>query len=876
MKRYALFFFLLCSYLSGFGQSSINLASRIIQTSLYVSNSGSSTNNGSTPALAITPAKLITLTLQQGQTVYFNRGESFSSFELTGILSKIAFDAYGTGTYPILYGSTSLSGATWTSIGGNVYTTPVSSPALWMYQNEVEAPLAETPWYAITSQSSSTVITATSLIGAWGSTIVGAKIVIKEYYFAYSHVMTVTNFNSGTGQITLSSPVQTGLTGFSFKLFDQQQFLSAGEWWYNTSDGKIYYQTASGSPSSSTWRYTTKNTAFTLADGSSDVSFQHLDLRQYYVSAIRGKSNPRTTIRNNTISQIRQNGIFLYGVNDHSDLSYNTITYCAQNALYLGGLTDQTISYNTIRKIGLQASLPFILKMGTNIFSWEQSTGSGIVYTRDSTTSNIVSLRSTITRNNIDSVSYLPISGLGSYHSVTYNEVSYYQLKFLDGGGIYFIKAFGYDPSCDYNTISKNIIHDAIGTQEYTPGLFSNNVFGIHLDVNSSHFTIDNNVIYNIPGAGIHANYGCFANTITNNIIVGTPVGVIFHNNVTGSYVANVGNILSQNVFGMRSNTQIAVLAEDYNGSTSYNPFSSSGISNINYYLNPYTTSLFAYASAVNGSRTSQTFAQWQTHIGQDVDSKTTAVSYTYTNSTNALNEMRLLVNRSDYTGRAYSEANYVNIDGSYTYRETIPAFGGLALIQNVSSGSASVTDNFTGTNGTAIASHAPDVGGTWVLHSGTATLNGSGFLTASSVADITQNLTSADPIIAITGKVVTSGFGLDIIARHNGATSGYANETFIRVAWYGTGLTLIARSGGVDTTVGTATTATQTVGTEYTMTLTLVGNNAQVVITGMNGGSPYINVTDVALNLNSTSTRHGLRLAGSGNALINSISITH
>lgn len=838
-------------------------------STIYVSNNGDSNNNGLTTSTPITLEKLLTLTLEEEQVVSFNRGEIFSNFGLIDV--KISIKSYGSGSLPILYGSTPIDTAIWTLESGNIYSTPVTSNFKWLYKNDVEANLTETGWYVITSQPSSTKIRATTLINAWGSSIVGAKIVVKEYYFAYSQLMTVIAYNNTTGEITLSDPIQTSRTGYYFKLFDQQQFLSTDEFWFNSINNKLYYQTSGGAPNSTTWRYCIKDTAILLDDNVNDITIQDVDIRQYYRSAIEGKDNNRINILNNNISLIRQNGIFLYGEQVGNNINYNTITYCGQNGIYLGGLTDFNINYNDINNIGLQNTLTFILKMGSSIFSWEQSTGCGICYTRDLTTSNVNVLRSIVKYNSINNVAYNGFSGLGSYNLIEHNEIHDCLLKFYDGSGIYFIKVFGYDPICDYNEIRNNIIYNITGTQEYTPGLFNNNVYGIYLDSNSSNNIVDGNVIEKITGACINSNYGGFNNTYTNNILVDSLIGILFHNNATGSYAANVGNILTENIFAMRTSLQIAVLTEDYNGNTSYNPYSG-GESNRNYYINIYgSTSLFAYSSSVGGARTSQTITQWRTKFSQDVDSKVSSISISYSNSTNALSEVQLLLNRNNYTIKSFSKSNYVNIKEETNYIETIPPFSGAIILKTVSSGNTSITDNFTGTNGTNITAHTPDTGGTWVLHSGATTLNGSGFLTggASGASDITQNLINYDVTITLVGKITSGSSGLDIIARHNGVSTGFNNETFTWVAWYSGTLGLYSRTAGVTTTLQTVA-VTQTVSTSYTVTLILSGDNAIVQV----GGVEKLNYTGLTLNL--TSTRHGLRIAANGGALVDSITITN
>jgi hypothetical protein len=865
MKKLLSIFFLLSISLSlpGFAQTAINLGVKANVSALqsyYVSNSGSGINSGATPALAITPGKLMTLPLSSGQTVFFARGETFSDFELPSVPAGVTFDAYGTGTDPVLRGGISLSGVTWTSEGSNVYSVLITAMK-WLYINGVEAKLAETPWYTITSQPSANQLRATSLISAWGGTLVGAKVVVKEYYFTYSRVLTVTAYDNTTGEITLSGNVQTGLTGFAFKLFDQQQFLTANTFYYSSSATKLYYKTSGSAPTSTTWTYSNHDTGFTLIDNANNVTIQNLAIREYYVAAIRGRHVNNLKIQYNTITAIRQNAIFVWGNSKGLIVTRNNINNCGQNGLLIGGGPSATITYNTIRKIGTNATLPFIQFLGAAALTkYEQGLGSAICFTRDTTANDRVANYHTMDYNTIDSVSYCGILFMGSYHSIRYNEISNHNMQFVDGGGIYCIRGANsglgiYDPPCDYNIIAKNIIHDGYGSQAQTPNAFPQYVFGIYVDIKCSRFTIDANTIYNNAYGGILFNYGCYSNSVTNNTLVDNGTGVLYYNNSTG-WATNTGNTLTGNTIVSRNTTQYCVTATDVNNTTSYNPFTG-GASNQNYYINPYSTSLFLFRPTLGTAGTPQTLAQWKSQMGKDVDSRVTTILLTYNGSINALLEVPLTVNRNMYSASGFVTSGFVNLDNVASLRETIPAFGGLVLVRSTSVGTNALLDNFTGTGGTGLAAHTPDTGGPWTVHSGTTTLNGSGFLQASASANATVNTNTSDPAMVMSAKIIVGGGGINMIARHNGVSTGVANESYTWLAWYGSTMGLYRKDTGGTTTTQTAT-LTLVNGTLYTIEFQLIGNRAIIKV----NSATVIDYTGSELTLNSSSTRHGVRLA--------------
>lgn len=98
----------------------------------YVSaSSGSDTNPGTQAQPFQTLAKVNGLALSAGDSVYLKRGDTWNEQLVppsSGTLGNpISFDAYGTGTAPVLTPTINLTGATWTHNSGNIYTTTLST-----------------------------------------------------------------------------------------------------------------------------------------------------------------------------------------------------------------------------------------------------------------------------------------------------------------------------------------------------------------------------------------------------------------------------------------------------------------------------------------------------------------------------------------------------------------------------------------------------------------------------------------------------------------------------------------------------------------------------------------------------------------------------
>lgn len=824
-------------------------------TDFYVTNSG----EGNT----ITPLELMSLPLAEGNKIYFNRGEEFEIGDLNITENGIEVGAYGTGDDPIIKGSVDIGSQTWTSEGSNVWSTPYSGTVKWLDVNGAEAQIAESPWYVITSQPNTSNLRATSLISQWGSSIVGAKVIVKEYYFTYSHVLTVTAYDNATGQITLSSPVQTSLIGFSFKLFDQFQFInSTGEWFHDTTANKLYYRTSGSSPAGTDIRVVTKDCAFNISDDVTDSTFSGLELCQFFQAGIKGKGNSRTSISSCNIHNIRQNGIFLYGTNEESTIQGNDISSCGQNAILIGGITDFVISNNTFTDIGVQSSIPFLQKIGSSFTTYEQTLGTGVAFSRDLFTTNVVAQNGTIDNNVMTNLSYCGVVFLGSNHVIEYNEVNGCMSQFIDGGGIYGIKAVGFDPDGNDNIIRKNILHGAVGSMANTDAAWpeGNYAWGVYLDINLTGTIVEDNTIYDCASGGVLVNYGCQGTEIKNNVFVGGLHLVRYYNHTVGaeSGKVNNGNILTGNVFAIRSASQYAVDLFDVQGITTYNPYSSGGSAENNYYLNPYSTNLFRQSTGVDAY---YTIAAWRTKLSKDVVAYTSVPTYSLTNATYAALEVALNVNTSKSAVLPYTPSDdYVDINNVDITTENIPIYKGSVFIRKTSV--RIVLDNFNGTNGTALASHTPDRGGAWTTHSGTNTLNGSGRITGAN-GNSTIDTGIADALIGVSGRASASGGGINILARHNNGAGGVNNESYIWVAWFGTTIGLYKKDiGGTTTTIASAT-STITVGTDYYVELKLEGTRAIVTI----GSTQVIDIDDaVNLAFNQSNTRHGVRMSANSN----------
>lgn len=803
--------------------------------------------------------------LKKGDRVYFERGQIYNFAEYTVLVDNITFSSYGAGADPILRGSDDIGGLTWTSEGSNRFSCPYSTPIKWVGVNGVAAKLAETPWYKITSQPSGTNIRATSLISAWGSSVAGAGVLVREYYFTYSTYKSCTAYDNSTGQVTLSSAILTGRTEFAFKLFNQLQFMTEEfEFFHDTSANKIYYQTAGSSPWGTDIRVWTEDFAIELDDNVSGFTCDGIEFREYYNSAIQGFTNPSFTLRNCNINNIRNNGIFLWGPTTGVLIEDNTFSKCGQNGMLLGGLINPTISGNTLTTMGRERTPPIMQIVGGTLSTWEQTQGCAIVFTYDLTnTSTFAVDGGTVTENIVSDCAYCGINFTGTLTTVSYNEVDEVMLDLEDGAGIYCVS----NPQAPYGTqvtgtvITKNIVKNVRGKYDHCPLVHPTmNSWGIYVDYQCDSVVITNNSVYCMDAGGLmKINYGCRNNTITGNTLIGSVYGVLF-GNYDSIYINNVGNVFTGNTI---ATSTYPVTTYDVDGGTTYNPFSG-GSTNNNFYINPYGD---VVGRRLEGTPAlSYTLAAWRTFTGGDAGSVISPIAaIAFTGYFSALQE---IITEINYTASSVSfpvPTGFVDKSGITAGNNvTIPAHEGVAFIKT--SSVAVVYDTFTGTNGTSISGRTPNVGGNWTLRHGTITIS-SNAMVASVTGNATQTIASSDANVMIQSSKGTTG-NINLILRHDG-TSGAATEDYIWIFWGSNLISLIEHTGpSTDVTLETCAQQLDS-NTNFYLEAQVVGNRILIKV----NNETKIDYT--GLTLDPSSVIFGFRQPSTGGSISTTFAIS-
>lgn len=817
----------------------------------YVSPDGS--GDGKTPFTSISAYEFVKLQLFDGAVVAFERGRVFNNFGDYDVANNnVTWRAYGTGADPILRGSDDITGLTWTDTGGNIYSAPWSNPLYWIYKDGVAAKWAESAFYPITTRDNSTTFRASTLTGVYGTSLVGAKVLLKSHVFAWSLLNTVTTYTDATGQFVINaagSGTVPALIGYHVKFYGMLQFLTdVDEWHYDDAADLIYYKTAGGAPTGDL-RVGRKNDAITINNSVTGFNVIGLQFTQYYNSAINGKLNNGTKIQNCTFTDIKQNALFLWGNATGVEITGNTIARAGQNGMLLGALISPVVSSNTISYCGLDITLPIDQVIGGTLSTWEQTQGCGIVFTYDLTNGAYAVSGGMVQYNYIHHMRYCAINFTGSLTEVSYNKCDETMIDTEDGAAIYCV-AIPISPyfAVTANTIiQKNIITNVRGRYDNVPVANVNlNSWGIYVDYQCDDISIIDNTIINSQGGLIKINYGTQGCTITGNVATGGIYGVHF-SNWDSLYDPNDGNTFTGNVIGT-AYYPVTVLDNDV--VTSYNPFANGGSSNNNVYLNPYGD---IAGRRLTATATSYTLATWRSTYGGDAGSTNYPITtLRYSGEFAREQEVFYQMNETMSSVSYAIPTGYVDKVGTTAGNNVnIPAYSGIILLKTTSV--ATVFDSFNGTNGTSISGRTPDTGGTWTLRHGAIVIGSSSVMTATTNGNATNTTSNADVNIMVSSSRGTNASGgIHFIVRHNGL-SGTANENYIWVKWQSNVLSVIEHTApSTDVTLVSFNKANEN--STFTCEAQVVGNRIKVRI----NNEQCIDFT--GLTMNPSSLIHGFR----------------
>ncbi|MFD2937171.1 right-handed parallel beta-helix repeat-containing protein [Spirosoma flavum] len=591
--------------LTFFLPASISLA----QTTYYVASTGNDASDGRSITSSVQSlSRVNSLVLQPGDVVLFRRGDTFRGtlqIRQSGTGEKpIRFDAYGSGSKPLLAGSVPVRNWTQTSANNWQASCPTcGNQVTGLYRNGLTQPLGRYPNPDAPNRGSLTVqshvgtnqlTSQQTLTRDW----TGGEVVVRPTYWIIDRA-TITRQNGNT--LTLNNSSTYNLTD-SWGYFIQNHPATLdqpGEWYYNPATKVLQVYDDRGNPNEQIMTATATDKIIDIANVSF-ISILNLRIAQARITNLYALNVVDLVLNNDDFTDSGQDGVVIQGDGSNIMVDNSTITNINNNGFYIGAYRNVTFRRSAIRRVGL---LPGRGKSGDGQFTAFQS---------------FATQNTLIESNVVDSVGYIGIS-VQNNTTVRQNLIANFCMTKSDGGGIYLWN--GAQLPIDSIRIQSNIIRKGIGT----PGGLSENTFsgahGIFLDDCVEGVDLVDNTVTDCQGLGIYLHAVNNVNLVRNTCFNNSVGQLILYNYDKQCLPRN--NTFIQNILIAKTATQPVV-----GYISSANDLASFGLMERNYYARPFndlSTVRSVYNKTVVGDLN---LAQWKAQFGQDLTSHSSPITY--------------------------------------------------------------------------------------------------------------------------------------------------------------------------------------------------------------------------------------------------------
>jgi uncharacterized protein (TIGR03790 family) len=656
-------------------------------------STGNDSNNGtsiSTPWKTLSKLNSSTGSMPVGSRILFKRGETcygtINAYKSGTQSAPIEYNAYGSGSAPIISGTDKITG-TWTAHSGNIWKTTIAAnlnPKYLFVNSDIQtvAKHPNTGWLTTASTTGSAI--TNSWIGTQtAGALTGATVVFRSSPWSWeaevvsSHSGSSISFPASNYAGNLSNGSWAN-AGWGFAVKDKLSLLdTAGEWYYNKTSGELYFWApASANPNSLNVSISTKDTGFSIGWQRTDVKVKNLVFEGFNLTGFFHPSGEgdmkRVVVENNEIRNT-PTGIRMYTTNGNSSALANTIRNnyihnIHSEGIYMQGGNGHLVEGNVLRDIGNDAMLG-AKPEDWNFFGIRVVDGN----------SNY-----TLRRNTVENIGYIGIVAGGS-GLITENIVSNPGDILNDGGGIAIDHTDGL-------SVTKNVIKNIGYDMSTMPALYQGYgpiangfYFG---DQNIKNTTVAENIITNVIGSGIWMDHSTTytGNVVRDNIVHDfgqSGIGFSDYSNYKNTsctapssnsacFMAQYNDVVTGNkIYATRASaTPLTKLYVYSNGAGAVADF---GTVDNNYYYNPFTTTKVKTTRNFGGGTNTYTFPQWLEASNEDDNS-------TYSNyTTTSANVAEIFYNE---TSSAITQTvNGCNANGTpLTGTQTIQPFRALVV----------------------------------------------------------------------------------------------------------------------------------------------------------------------------------------------------
>lgn len=563
--------------------------------------------NPSTPWASL--AVLDTLTLQAGDSVLFETGETFVG-EIVVPASgtnqdPIVYASYGNLSKPVISGCTPVNG-TWTNDGGGQYHIDIAEPVHQLFLDGEPMTLARYPNEGYLQVDAVTQVRREWSDGdlAGGDDWTGARVHVRTQPWSLD-ARVVTGYVVGTGTITIDRDANYDINENEVYFLNNHLAAldSVTEWFYDSAAGKLYVMPPDGNMPGDGAVTVTQYDVGIEANNRSYVTVEGLSFVGHYDRGIyvHGSSHHVTVA---DCDALYANGTGI----DVSSGDALTVSGCSSVGANYYGMRFRsnggTCTRNVVRKVGM------IGRLGKDGLGGGCCAARGLQFEGSG---------STCSYNSIDSIGYNGLGFGGENQLIERNTIRYYCLTTYDGSAIYTWSSDYALPGAAGTIIRQNIIEGGIGPDG---GVVQGNWWanGIYLDDRTRDITVDGNTISN----AYHGIY--FHNTkrheARDNVVFNcSDYSILFREDDNGAAGEMADNVVVGN--------QVFALSDRYQcvrPSGNFNVFDYGRLDS-NRYWNPYNefSVQVSYKPGYPGDGTTQTqlltLAQWQDLSGDDLHS---------------------------------------------------------------------------------------------------------------------------------------------------------------------------------------------------------------------------------------------------------------
>ena len=683
-----------CNATSSENYSASNSASSVLMVQAVSSHfyyvdsaSGNDSNDGLTDGAAWkTLDKVNSFPFMPGDTILLKRRSEFKNQSLVINVSgnssaNITYGSYGIGNQPVISPSESVSN--WTVYNGSIYYSDigaernVSQVFVAGLGRQIDAHFPNSGRiYPSANSANNTSLIDTALNA---TDLINASIFVQTDPWRLDKQV-ITGYDLAAHRISFAAMPDTIETYDSYFLTNKLWMLDqAGEWYYNSSSGRLYLWVIDASnPNLREVRAAIIMDAV-YSTNTSFIRIENLSLNMTGRSGVRFENVTDFLLNNLTISNTGDSGVRIKGLTYVTEsggtISNLNISDSRADGIRVEGFDNLNVLYNYIYNIGTLSPPKEV----------EGNAYAGIRTNVAPGTRNIL-----IENNTIIRIGYDGIGTAGHNNVIRGNLIQYACLVLSDCGGIRSNKAAKWNASND--TIENNIVLDV---SPDAGGSYSTDNAGLTFDssrpdTETTYNMVRNNIIYNTSDSSI-AVHNSRWNVFIGNIMYGSIVPIQFMEtpyDPARGYEPIANNTIANNTILSSRNTSVnwvSGLSHTLLLSNDTTPYALMGnFSGNTYFSYPRSSFLLTSPGLWAPVTASYTYSDWRA-MGQDIGSTFIGDYYAAASSSNTSNDILFLLNTErassrsiDLNGTTYCGLNNSDVSGTVI----LPPWSSRALLR--------------------------------------------------------------------------------------------------------------------------------------------------------------------------------------------------